>query len=180
MISLLKNATLFNLKYNAYALTPQSSTSGYSPDKAFDDDDYYFHIKGSGSLDEWWQVSFSKEVLIGSYIIKTLSKCVNRLNKWIINASLDNKTWETVHSMSNYDTVDNKTPFNLSQTVYCKHFRVVAKGNTDNNYQFHISYFDCYIPSPRVIKVCPTRYSIYLKYMLFFDVLISSFSVSFS
>ena len=131
------------------------------------------------SNSKWWQVSFSKPVAISSYIIRTISGSDWRPKSWIINASFDNKTWELVDAQIGVETANNKTPFNLSTTVNCQRFRIIIKENWYNNNYFLFTFFDCFggLGSYKN-KICHTRYVSYLRYKLFIDILISSFSSS--
>ena len=178
MISLIKNAVSLGLSYCAYALS--NIVSSYTPDKGFDDDGVYYHSLRDVP-NQWWQVSFSVDVAILQYIIKTTKTNNNRLNSWVINASFDNKTWETVHTVPSFDTGGNDTPLTLPKTVKCRHFRIVAKGNSSGNNVLHFTYFDCFGKLSTSSTNCKcTKLCVYLSYKLFFNVFLSSFSISFT
>ena len=178
MNSLLKNAEPLGLTYTAYASTINGDYS--SPDKGFDDDSkYYLSKDGSGCPpNQWWQVSFSKDVSIIKYIIKTIASYGSRLHSWIINASFDNETWKTVDAVTNHDTGGNTTPFELDKAVKCRHFRIVGKGNSSGNNVLHFTYFDCFGKLSSSNKIKCTKFCVYLSQKLFLDVFLSSLTIT--
>lgn len=135
-----------------------------------------FHSSYSSSADGWWPISFSKNVIIGSYIIKGNAGWENKLNKWIVNTSFDNKTWKTIDRISDYDAASNETPFNITSAVTCKHFGIVAKWITDNNYILHFCFFNCFgkLASSKIKYSCNHDC---IKYKFFVSVYLYSLSV---
>ena len=138
MSSLIQNAEKIGIAYKAYALTCVSD-----PNNVFqDNDDTYFH-SSSTPANQWWQVSFSKPVIIISYKIRANTEQYIFYSKsWLINISFNNRTWETVDDKTNQNTL-----FNFSIPIYCKHFRIVLRENgyssTDNYLIFRFFWLLC-------------------------------------
>ena len=105
--------SLIQSTINAYESTFLSLS--FRPENAFQDDDTLFHSE-SHATDQWWQVSFSEIVAINSYALRS-SSYTNNLSNWIINASIDNKTWKTVDSREEETTRGNKNPCILRKIV---------------------------------------------------------------
>ena len=174
MTSLITGKTL-GKDYNVYSL---SVVSGHEPENVLvDDDKSYFQSAGSPS-NQWWQISFTSPVSISSYIIRTGSSFSARPQDWTAAASSDNTTWKTVDTRTGIETGNNKNQFTLSKVANYKHFRLVLVKATSyqNDDTFGFTFFDCfgssYVKSKRVHS-CNVSY---LKYKLFLDVLIVSFS----
>ena len=85
---------------------------------------------------------FSIPVSIISYFITTGSGWSYRPNSWIINVSLDNKTWKTVDTKEK-DAGGNTNSFSLSSVVPCSLFRIVFKKST-SNCLVAFTNFDCF------------------------------------
>jgi hypothetical protein len=142
MTSLVKNAALLGITYSVSSLSVLSSS--YLPENALvDNDKPYFHSAYSAS-NQWWQISFSKQVAISSYLIKTSANYIRRLTAWHVDASNDNVTWRTVHTVTGKDIGGNTAKFYPNSTVHCLHFRIIHDLNTESDNALHLTFFDCF------------------------------------
>ena len=174
MESLIQNSAKLGITRSAYSLT---TNGNYYPENVFVDNSNFFHSISYPS-NQWWQVSFSEPVSISSYIIKSTYSGGCFPKSWIVNASFDNKTWETVDTKTNENTGNVLAKFELTSPINTKHFRIVLKENTqsasDNHFIF--TFFDCFGAKGKMKsgKKANTCYVSYLKYKLFVHVFISS------
>ena len=149
MTSLVKNAALLGITYSVSSLSVLSSS--HLPENALvDNNKPYFHSAYSAS-NQWWQISFSKQVAISSYLIKTGANYGRRLTAWHVNASNDNVTWRTVHTVTGTDVGGNTARFYPYSTVHCRYFRIVLDKSTWSDSTLAFSFFDCFgelSPSP--------------------------------
>ena len=130
-----------NIEYSASALTFQS---GYEPEKAFAKSNNYFYSTNSPS-GQWWQVSFSRNVVISSYFITYDSSNGCSAKMWDVSISDDNKTFTVVKTEIISSTIaGNTSPFSLDSPVSCKHFRLTLKQMACSTNQFFFRAFDCF------------------------------------
>ena len=174
MTSIIKNAATLGITYKA---TASDIYQSHYPSNVFTDSTSS-RYESTNTVNSWWQISFSKSVSISSYIIKGIPDSTLRPKNWIIEAYLDSNIWETVDTQTGIDTGINRNPFVLKQTVKCKYFRIVSKGNWGgwNDLQFY--FFDCFgsIAKPKTKKVICSRYVSYFKYKIFVSIYTSSYS----
>lgn len=152
MTSITKLFRKNRVNYSAFSL------SEYSEERnkyvVFNDDTSFFSSKLQG-IDQWWQISFQVPVTIESYIIKENQKHAGRVISWIVNASMDNKTWETVSVVNDGETYgSNANRIKLNKSVCCMHFRIIEKDNACkregydphncNSLYLIFSYFDAF------------------------------------
>ena len=141
MASIIEYFNKNNLEYNASSLTYQS---GCEPDKAFAKSGKFFNSKGSPSR-QWWQVSFSQNVVISSYFLTYDASNPNGAKSWEVSVSNDNKTFEKIKTQEVSTICGNTNNFLLDSPVSCKHFRLTMnKPNNNNNEQFFFRGFDCF------------------------------------
>ena len=165
MTSLVKNAASLGITYSVSSLSVLSSS--YLPENALiDNNKPYFHSAYSAS-NQWWQISFSKQVAISSYLIRTGVNKGRRLTAWHVNASNDNVTWRTVHTVTGKDIGGNTAKFYPNSTVHCLHFRIIQDNNEYNNI-LPLTFFDCFgelspNPSPTNKVKCYCDEGIYKK-----------------
>ena len=148
MTSLIKNAASLGITYSASSLSQYFS---YKPENVFEDSDSLYFQSASSPSDQWWQVSFSKQVAISSYIIRTGADYGARPTAWRINASNDNVIWKTVHTVTGTDVGGNTAKFYPYSTVHCRYFRIVLDKSTWSDSTLAFSFFDCFgelSPSP--------------------------------
>ena len=142
MTSIIKNAASLGITYTASSLSLLGS--GYKPENVFTDNDSPYFMSSNNAPNQWWQVSFSKEVAISRYIIRTSASYTYRPISWRILASNDNVSWKTVHTVEGKETAGNKDWFYPSNTIHCIHFRIVVDRCSDpNSYYVAFTYFDC-------------------------------------
>ena len=161
MTSLVKNSASFGFTYSVSSLSVSSSS--YKPENALvDNDSPFFHSAGDVP-GQWWQISFSKQVAISSYFIRTNKVWSNRLTSWHIDASNDTVTWKTVHTVKGKDIGGNTEIFYPNDIIHCFHFRVVHDQNTNSNNYLHLTFFDCFgelstIQTNKVRRYCNTGF----------------------
>ena len=181
MSSLISNAAILGFTCKAYSLSYYSDST--RPENALvNDDSSSFHAAHS-SPNQWWQVSFSSLVTINSYIIRAASGSSYYPKSWLIQSSTDNTTWKNIETRAGQNTQNNKTPIVLPMQVNCKQFRItlIENGYSTTSECFMFTFFDCFGIKGK-IKKSRNGYSCYisyLKYKLFLQVYISSFSHSF-
>ena len=155
MTSLVKNAALLGITYSVSSLSVLSSS--HLPENALvDNNKPYFHSAYSAS-NQWWQISFSKQVAISSYLIKTGANYGRRLTAWHVNASNDNVTWRTVHTVTGKDIGGNTEKFYPNSTVHCLHFRIIHDLNTWGDNVLHLTFFDCFGEISSIPSQSPTN-----------------------
>ena len=174
MVSLVKYAQIFDL---TYSVDGYETCCGTSPQNALIDNDVSFYDTAS-KPNSWWQISFSKNVSIKSYILRSTKNISYCPKSWIINVSFDKINWRTVDKVELEDDVSGeKNYFKLKKSIKCMHFRIVILTNSvPGRSEIKFTFFDCFYKSP-LIQKCYTQYFSYLNYKLFIDVIISSLSI---
>lgn len=141
MISLIKKASELSLSYVAESKFIYNSLY---PSYVFEEGTSKFFQSPFYKSNEWWQMMFSVPVLINSYFITTVSYWGCKLCSWIINVSLDNKTWKTVDTIENKNPGGNTDSFQLSAVVPCSFFRIVFKETISSDSCVAFTNFDCF------------------------------------
>ena len=150
MYSIIDYFNANKIKYSASSLTSLNST--YGPEKAFAKSVNFFESAGSPS-GQWWQVSFSRTVVISSYIITYNADKYCSATKWNVSISNDNNTFDVVKVQTTSTISGNTNPFSLDQPVSCKHFRLtLIEKNCATNY-FFFRGFDCFGFVPRITQI---------------------------
>ena len=147
MDSVLKLLRNRKLNYSASSLSESSTTNNKY--NVFVDDKSFFRSTNDVS-NQWWQVSFQIPVTIDSYIIKSSCSWYGRLISWIINASMNNETWETINAVNGADPCNSNGihSIKLTKNSTLLHFRIIEKKNgcgssCSNNYLL-FSFFDAF------------------------------------
>ena len=129
------------LEYHASSLT---HFDGRGPENGFAKTDSYFNSQHSPSR-QWWQVSFSRPVVISKYIITFTSGHSVSPISWEVSVSNDNVDFKTIKTQTTDTICGNIVPFSLDSPVSCEHFRLTMnKPNTNNNEGFFFRGFDCF------------------------------------
>ena len=151
-----------NIEYSASSLSFLGA--GFEPEKAFAKSGNFFESAASPS-NQWWQVSFSRTVVISSYFITYTSANTCSATKWDVSISNDNKTFDVVKTQTTSTIVGNTNPFSLDQPVSCKHFRLTQKERAcSGNYCFYFRGFDCFGVVPRK---CSCNFARYKRELIF-------------
>jgi hypothetical protein len=141
MISIIKNAASLGITYTASSLSQYSDRKS---ENVFEDNDVSLFDSLGNAPNQWWQVSFSKQVAISSYIIRTNNNYGNHPVSWHIDASDDGVSWKTVHTVTGTDVGGNTARFYPSTTINCVHFRIILDQNSSNGYVLAFTFFDCF------------------------------------
>ena len=143
------------LEYHASSL---SSASGWGPERAFAKSGNCYCTTGDVP-GQWWQVSFSKPVVISKYIITYQAGYSASALEWDISISNDDKTFDFVKPQTVTTICGNTEPYSLDSPVSCKHFRLTMnKPNSAGINDFFFYGFDCFgfvgtIKSPRRTRI---------------------------
>lgn len=90
----------------------------------------------------YWQISFSQQVTIGSYIISGQSDWVAWPKSWEISYSLDNSHFEVAQTDAMSDFRNNNKAFPINPPINCKHFKIRMITSTSSCLEFYR--FDCF------------------------------------
>jgi hypothetical protein len=142
MTSIIKNAASSSLTYSTSASSLWSSSD--KPDNVFTDSDNPYFASANGAPNPWWQISFSREVQISSYLIKTSSSYPRRPTSWHVDVSNDGSSWKTVHSVAGRDIGGNTAKFYPNDIIRCIHLRIILDQNSSNDNCFLFTFFDCF------------------------------------
>ena len=131
-----------------------------------------FQSKGSPSR-QWWQVSFSRPVVISSYIITYTSGYDVSPVSWEVSISNDNKTFDLIKTQEVSTICGNTKPYLLDSPVSCKYFRLTMnKLNNNGNECFFFYGFDCFgfvgeIKTPRRTRLkCSCNFPRYKRQLI--------------
>ena len=169
MSSIIEYFNKNNFEYSASSLTYES---GGEPENAFAKSGYGFVSKRT-SLRQWWQVSFSRPVVISSYFITYDADNEYGANSWEVSISNDNKTFDLIKTEEVSTVCGNTKTFSLDSPVSCKHFRLTMnKLNNNGNECFFFYGFDCFgfvgeIKTPRRTRLkCSCNFPRYKRQLI--------------
>lgn len=137
MTSLIEYFKTNNLKYYATSSTPASEkTSAYH---AFNKSEKNFDTLTSPY---YWQLSFSKPVLIISYTLTGGAGWSFYTKSWEVSCSLNNRNFTTIHRVTRdlkgiYEKLYVDTP------SVCKHFKITGK-TAQGDMRLAFYNFDCF------------------------------------
>ena len=158
-----------NFEYSASSLTYEK---GAEPEKAFAKSGSSFNSKGYPSR-QWWQVSFSRNVVISSYFLTFDAGWAFSPTSWEVSISNDNKTFEKIITQEVSTICGNTNEFPLDSPASCKHFRLTMnKPNNNNNEGFFFRGFDCFgvvgeVKIPRRTRLkCSCNYPRYKRQLI--------------
>ena len=141
MSSIIEYFNKNNFEYSASSLT---HWNGNEPEKAFSKSGSIFNSKGYPSR-QWWEVSFSRPVVISSYLMTCDDYNRHGAKSWEVSISNDNETYETIKTQEVSTICGNTEPFLLDSPVSCKHFRLTMnKPNNSGSEEFFFRGFDCF------------------------------------
>ena len=169
MSSIIEYFNKNNFEYSASSLTYES---GGEPENAFAKSGYGFVSKRT-SLRQWWQVSFSRPVVISSYFMTYTASNKNWAKSLEVSISNDNKTFDLIKTQEVSTICGNTKPYLLDSPVSCKYFRLTM--NKPNSYGAEIFFFrgfDCFgvageIKTPRRTRLkCSCNFPRYKRQLI--------------
>ena len=168
MASIINYFNANNLKYSASSLS--CLRSGYEPDKAFAKSGSSFNSENTPS-GQWWQVSFSRPVVISSYIITYKAGHFCSAKSWAVSIS-NNKTFVKIKTQTTDTIAGNTKPFALNSPASCMHFRLTLESsNCSDPNQFFFYGFDCFgvlgaVNSKRTRKRIECKLYVYILFLI--------------
>ena len=135
------NANKFT--YSAESTTPAFASSSYGPSNAFDKTEMFASFVAS----PYWQVTFDRFVMIGSYIISMSTDFQWSILELNISHSLG-YSFTYLQTDTSDDIRENKKTFKLKKQIKCKSFRITGvKDNFPNGEgtgSLAFNSFDCF------------------------------------
>ena len=139
MSSIIDHLNANNINYVVTSSTPSNINRG--PEKAFSKEDENFQTQENPS---YWQIYFSEEVTIGSYIISGGSVNGNSITSWDMSYSLDDSSFIYLQTDKISDLRGNTKRFPLKKLIKCKYLKITGRTTTNNSNSLYFNGFDCF------------------------------------
>ena len=139
----------------SFSLSSSTIYASFKAENALNKEGNYFESHVSNAF---WQISFSRPVSIGSYIISGPSSWGAWPTSWEISFSLDGSTFVSKQIDKIDDLRGNTKKFAIKPPIYCKHFKITGKSNNNQYHPTSLWFygFDCFgsINLKRTINKC--------------------------
>lgn len=137
-----------NIKYS-------TDGSVYGSSKVLTDDNtFYISQLDEDDGNDYWEITFSKPVKIGSYIITDKSTSSKHMTIWDISISSDGRNNVYAQTDTASTLYQNIQRFPLKKTVTCKKFTIYGSLCNDYSDDVIFTFFDCFEPTTKNKCTC--------------------------
>ena len=124
-------------KYN-YTAKGSSNTNPYI---AFDKSGQFYV---SSTLENYWQISFDRLVVIESYFITAKPADTWYMNSWTISYTYDSSTYYYLKGEFTNNLRGNANKFKLTSPIVCNGFKITSNSASDESSDMLFYSFDCF------------------------------------
>ena len=142
----------------SYTLSSSKASSGYEATYAFDKDkNYYFTTDTSF----FWQITFSRSVIIESYNIGGSSTWSSTLMSWDVSYSRNKTEINFIQTDSANTLIGTSKRCTLNTKIACTSFRITRR-TVSNGGWFGFNKFDCFGRVEKIKNQVTCRSSLFL------------------